>query len=65
MNLIAGSEVIIGIVIIALVWVATRFLQARNAGKQASGLGMALGPVTVLVAFVIGVVMILNGTGLL
>jgi hypothetical protein len=65
MNLIAGSEVIIGIVIIALVWVTTRFLQARNAGKQASGLGMALGPVTVLVAFVIGVVMILNGTGLL
>jgi hypothetical protein len=54
MNLIAGSEVIIGIVIIALVWVSTRFLQARNAGKQASGLGMALGPVTVLVAFVIG-----------
>jgi hypothetical protein len=65
MNLIAGSEVIIGIVIIALVWVTTRFLQARNAGKQASGLGMALGPVTVLVAFVIGVVLILNGTGLL
>ena len=65
MSLIAGSEVIVGIVIIALVWVTTRFLSARNAGKQASGLGMALGPVSVLVAFVIGVVLVLSGTGLL
>jgi hypothetical protein len=65
MSLIAGSEIIIGIVVIALVWVATRFLQARNAGKQASGLGMALGPVSILVAFVIGLVLVLTGSGLL
>jgi hypothetical protein len=65
MNLIAGSEVIIGVVVIALVWLTTRFLSARSAGKQASGLGMALVPVTILLVFVLGVVMILNGSGLL
>jgi hypothetical protein len=65
MNVFAGSEIIIGIAIIALVWLMTRFLSARTAGKQASGLGMALVPVTVLLVFVIGVVMILNGSGLL
>ena len=65
MSFMAGSEIIAGLVILALVWVTTRFLQARSVGKQASGLGMALGPVSVLAAFVIGVVLVLSGSGFL
>lgn len=65
MSFMAGSEIIAGLVILALVWATTRFLQARSVGKQASGLGMALGPVSVLAAFVVGVVLILSGSGFL
>lgn len=65
MGFMAGGEIIVGIFILALVWVTTRFLSARNSGKQASGLGMALGPVSILVVFVIGVVLILSGSGFL
>ncbi len=65
MSFIGGSGAIVGIVILVLVWLATRTMQKRNVGKQASGLGMALGPVTILLAFVVGVVLILNGAGLL
>jgi len=64
-SLLGGSEAIVGIVVLVLVWLATRILQKRNVGKQASGLGMALGPVTILLAFVVGVVLILHGTRLL
>jgi hypothetical protein len=63
--LLGGSEAIVGIVVLVLVWLATRVLQKRNVGRQATGLGMALGPVTILLGFVVGVVLVLHGTGLL
>lgn len=65
MSLLGGSEAIVGIVVLVLVWLATRVLQKRNVGRQATGLGMALGPVTILLGFVVGVVLVLHGTGLL
>jgi ABC-type transporter Mla maintaining outer membrane lipid asymmetry permease subunit MlaE len=63
--LLGGSEAIVGIVVLVLVWLATRVLQKRNVGRQATALGMALGPVTILLGFVVGVVLVLHGTGLL
>jgi hypothetical protein len=41
-SLLGGSEAIVGIVVLVLVWLATRVLQKRNVGRQATALGKIL-----------------------
>lgn len=64
MTLLDGSELIVGIVVIALTFAAGIALRRRNI-EAPSALGMALIPVTLLVAFVSGVVLILTGINFL
>ena len=60
-----GVEAILGVAVLAVVWVVLRLLQRRTPAGGASALGMALVPVTVLLVMVGGVVLILNGVGLM
>ncbi len=64
-NWFNGMEAILGVAVLAVVWVVLRLLQRRASAGGASALGMALVPVTVLLVMVGGVVLILNGVGLM
>ena len=62
---INGMEAILGVAVLAVVWVTLRLLNRRASAANPSALGMALLPVTVLLVMVGGVVLILNGVGLM
>ena len=63
MSWLGGSELIAGVVILALAFMVSLALRRRNV-TEPSALGIALLPISVLLVFVIGIVLILHGIGM-
>jgi hypothetical protein len=63
MSWLDGSALIAGIVVLALAFIVSLALRRRNV-TEPSALGMALLPISVLLVFVIGIVLVLHGVGM-
>jgi hypothetical protein len=63
MSWLDGSALIAGIVVLGLAIVVSLALRRRNV-KEPSAMGMALLPISVLLVFVIGIVLVLHGVGM-
>jgi hypothetical protein len=63
--LLSGGEAVAGVAVVAATWILLRALQGSKMTRRPSALGMALLPVSLLVAVVVGIVLILDGVGAL
>jgi hypothetical protein len=61
----SGGEAVAGVAVMAVTWIVLRALQGSKITARPSALVMALLPVSFLVAIVVGLVMVLDGIGVL
>ena len=65
MDWLTGSELVGGCVVLGLALLLTWALRKRKMDKPPSALGLALVPISVLLVFVLGFVLIAHGIGLI
>ena len=61
--LIGGGQIVVGIAVLVLWWLALMFLSRRNVGRPMTSFGFAVTPSVLLLWATIGGILIIRGIG--